>query len=131
MTSPGACQVVNDLRTLRTLADYLLRFDAVTLVQYLDSLRTTEGPGSLWLFHDAAHTIFEQAKRRVYVFQQDGAVPGARKRKGHNPAPSALATGLASGKAAAPHDNQPVLMTKTRPQLPTFVEVPLQVTSGI
>ncbi|KAK9806779.1 hypothetical protein WJX72_002577 [[Myrmecia] bisecta] len=63
-------QVVADLRTLRALADFLLRLDAVTFLTYLDTLRATEGTTSLWLFHDAAHTIFEQAKRRVYVLQR-------------------------------------------------------------
>ena len=53
-------QLVQDLRTLRALAEYLLRFDAVTFLMYLENLRATEGVTSVWLFHDAAHTIFEQ-----------------------------------------------------------------------
>ena len=53
-------QLVQDLRTLRGLAEYLLRFDAVTFLMYLENLRATEGVTSVWLFHDAAHTIFEQ-----------------------------------------------------------------------
>lgn len=53
-------QLVQDLRTLRSLAEYLLRFDAVTFLMYLENLRATEGVNSVWLFHDAAHTIFEQ-----------------------------------------------------------------------
>lgn len=56
----SALQLVQDLRTLRALAEYLLRFDAVTFLMYLENLRATEGVTSLWLFHDAAHTIFEQ-----------------------------------------------------------------------
>lgn len=55
-----AMQLVQDLRTLRALAEYLLRFDAVTFLMYLENLRATEGVTSVWLFHDAAHTIFEQ-----------------------------------------------------------------------
>lgn len=55
-------QIVNDLKTLRSLAEQLLSFDAITFLAHLDNLRITEGVASIWLFHDAAHTIFEQAK---------------------------------------------------------------------
>ena len=51
---------MSDLKTLRTLAEYLFSFDAVTFLAYLDNLRITEGVSSVWLFHNAAHTIFEQ-----------------------------------------------------------------------
>ena len=54
-------QIVNDLRTLRSLAEYLLCFDAVTFLAYLESLRAGESINSVWLFHESAHTIFEQA----------------------------------------------------------------------
>ena len=54
-------QIVTDMRTLRSLAEFLLHLDAVTFLSYLDTLRATEGTRSLWLFHTAAHTIFEQA----------------------------------------------------------------------
>ncbi len=74
-------QVVADLRTLRTLAELLLRLDAVTFLGYLESLRASEAVGSVWLFHDAAHTIFEQAKRRVWALG-GGAGAGKRKRAG-------------------------------------------------
>ncbi len=74
-------QVVADLRTLRTLAELLLRLDGVTFLGYLESLRASEAVGSVWLFHDAAHTIFEQAKRRVWALGGGGAA-GKRKRAG-------------------------------------------------
>lgn len=51
---------MSDLKSLRTLAEHLLSFDAVTFLAYLDNLRITEGVASIWLFHDAAHTVFEQ-----------------------------------------------------------------------
>lgn len=54
-------QLVNDLRTLRSLAEALLRFDSITFLIHLEKLRATESVGALWLFHDATHTIFEQA----------------------------------------------------------------------
>ncbi|KAL3151984.1 hypothetical protein ABBQ32_001106 [Trebouxia sp. C0010 RCD-2024] len=79
--SPKTKQLVQDLRTLRALAEYLLRFDSVTFLMYLENLRATEGVTSVWLFHDAAHTIFEQAKRRVYMLQSGGkGAAGKRKR---------------------------------------------------
>ena len=60
----SAVQIVSDLKTLRTLAEYLLILDPVTFLGYLENLRAAESINSIWLFHDAAHTIFEQVKRR-------------------------------------------------------------------
>ena len=57
-------QIVNDLKTLRTLAEYLLILDPVTFLGYLENLRAAESINSIWLFHDAAHTIFEQVKQQ-------------------------------------------------------------------
>ena len=54
-------QIVNDLRTLRELATALLRYDCVTFLTLLDTLRLSEGRNSVWLFHSAAHTIFQEA----------------------------------------------------------------------
>ena len=68
-------QIVYDLRTLRDLATYLLRYDAVTFLRYLETLRVAEGRESMWLLTDAAHVIFEQAKRRVYVLRKNNAGP--------------------------------------------------------
>ena len=53
-------QIVNDLRTLRELATALLRYDCVTFLTLLDTLRLSEGRNSVWLFHSAAHTIFQE-----------------------------------------------------------------------
>ena len=86
-------QIVYDLRTLRNLATYLLRYDAVTFLRYLETLRVAEGRESVWLYTDAAHTIFEQAKRRVYVLRKSnaGAAAGgaqrARARRATRPTP--------------------------------------------
>ncbi|KAM0888139.1 hypothetical protein ACQ4PT_028499 [Festuca glaucescens] len=66
-------QLVADLRTLRKLLDYLLRYDAVTYLKYLDTLRVSEGVRSVWILADSSHKIFELAKRRVYqVIRPDG-----------------------------------------------------------
>ncbi|KAJ1299243.1 hypothetical protein BS78_01G517000 [Paspalum vaginatum] len=59
-------QLVADLRTLRKLLDYLVRYDAVTYLKYLDTLRVSEGVRSVWILADSSHKIFELAKWRVY-----------------------------------------------------------------
>lgn len=58
-------QIVSDLRTLRELADALLRYDCVTFLTLLDTLRLSEGRGSVWLLHAAAHTIFEEVRLSI------------------------------------------------------------------
>ncbi|KAF8780291.1 hypothetical protein HU200_001969 [Digitaria exilis] len=66
-------QLVADLRTLRKLLDYLVRYDAVTYLKYLDTLRVSEGVRSVWILADSSHKIFELAKRRVYqAAREDG-----------------------------------------------------------
>ncbi|KAK8957692.1 DNA repair endonuclease UVH1 [Platanthera zijinensis] len=59
-------QLVSDLRTLRKLLDYLVRYDAVTYLKYLDTLRVSEGVRSVWIFAESSYKIFEIAKKRVY-----------------------------------------------------------------
>lgn len=66
-------QLVSDLRTLRKLLDYLVRYDAVTFLKYLDTLRVSEGVRSVWIFAESSYKIFELAKKRVYqVLRADG-----------------------------------------------------------
>ncbi|KAM7491153.1 hypothetical protein LguiA_034074 [Lonicera macranthoides] len=59
-------QLVSDLKTLRKLLDYLVRYDAVTYLKYLDSLRASESFRSVWIFAESSFKIFEFAKKRVY-----------------------------------------------------------------
>ncbi|KAH0642988.1 hypothetical protein KY289_033962 [Solanum tuberosum] len=61
-------QLVSDLKTLRKLLDYLVRYDAVTYLKYLDSLRASESFRSVWIFAESSYKIFEYAKKRVYHF---------------------------------------------------------------
>ncbi|KAK6146390.1 hypothetical protein DH2020_020259 [Rehmannia glutinosa] len=61
-------QLVSDLKTLRKLLDYLARYDAVTYLKYLDSLRASESFRSVWIFAESSYKIFEYAKKRVYHF---------------------------------------------------------------
>lgn len=79
-------QIVNDLSVLRSVLHALLTYDAVSFHKYLDTILAAHQPPpgsnrqnqSPWLFLDAANTIFETAKRRVYSGKAaEGLAPGA------------------------------------------------------
>lgn len=53
---------MTDLGVLRELAEGLLRYDAVTFLQLLDTLRLSEGRAAVWLLHSAAHTVFDYVR---------------------------------------------------------------------
>ena len=67
-------EIANDLTTLRSILQALLHYDCVTLLRYLDTVLASHSPPpgatrqnqSPWLFLDAANTIFQTAKARVY-----------------------------------------------------------------
>jgi DNA excision repair protein ERCC-4 len=70
---PKVKQIAGDLRTLRTMLSYLVTRDAIEFCKYLDltvaasqskSARMNQSP---WLFLDAAHTVIETARHRVYA----------------------------------------------------------------
>ncbi|XP_027360566.1 DNA repair endonuclease UVH1 isoform X2 [Abrus precatorius] len=66
-------QLVSDLKTLRKLLDYLVRYDAVTYLKYLDTLRVSESFRSVWIFAEASYKIFDLAKKRVFhLARSDG-----------------------------------------------------------
>ncbi|KAI1407763.1 DNA repair protein, partial [Hypoxylon sp. FL1857] len=68
-------QIVSDLTVLRGLLHSVLALDCVSFLQHLDTIHAAHSPQpgstrqsqSPWLFLDAAHTIFETAKQRVYA----------------------------------------------------------------
>ncbi|KAK5175318.1 DNA repair protein RAD16 [Saxophila tyrrhenica] len=74
-TSFRTKQIVRDLSLLRTILHALLTYDAVGFNKYLDTVLAASSPPpgstrqsqSPWLFLDAAHTLFDTAKRRVYT----------------------------------------------------------------
>lgn len=91
-TSFRTKQIVRDLSLLRTILQSLLTFDAVSFNKYLDTVLAASAPPpgstrqsqSPWLFLDAAHTLFDTAKRRVYTGKiTDGAA--TRENDGLNP----------------------------------------------
>lgn len=61
-------QLVSDLKTLRKLLDYLVRYDAVSYLKYLDTLRVSESFRSVWIFAESSYKVFDYAKKRVYRF---------------------------------------------------------------
>jgi DNA excision repair protein ERCC-4 len=124
-------QIVYDLRTLRNLATYLLRYDSVTFLRYLETLRVAEGRESVWLYTDAAHVIFEQAKRRVYALKRSVpagpaiAAAGGSKR---TPASEALDDDLVEvTEVAAPESMRPETELETilepMPKWPLLEEI--------
>ncbi|XVE57543.1 hypothetical protein DITRI_Ditri04bG0098700 [Diplodiscus trichospermus] len=70
-------QLVSDLKTLRKLLDYLVRYDAVSYLKYLDTLRVSESFRSVWIFAESSYKIFDYAKKRVYrLSRSDGTKIG-------------------------------------------------------
>ncbi|KAG5061354.1 hypothetical protein JHK87_002383 [Glycine soja] len=50
-----------------------MRYDAVTYLKYLDTLRVSESFRSVWLFAGASYKIFDYAKKRVFhLVKADG-----------------------------------------------------------
>ncbi|MBN3288255.1 XPF endonuclease, partial [Polyodon spathula] len=61
--------LVQDLKILRTLLQYLTQYDCVTFLNLLESLRTSEkafGQNSDWLFLDSSTSMFVNSRARVY-----------------------------------------------------------------
>jgi len=61
-------QLVADLKTLRELLDYLVRYDAITFYSYLLTLKsaaTTQQTPSLWLTSSVADNLFRCSRERV------------------------------------------------------------------
>ena len=57
----------------------LHRYDAVSYLKYLDSLRASENIRSVWIFAESSYKIFEYAKKRVYHFVRlDGGKLGGQ-----------------------------------------------------
>ncbi|XP_062999093.1 DNA repair endonuclease XPF [Elgaria multicarinata webbii] len=68
--------LVQDLKILRTLLQYLTQYDCVTFLHLLESLRASEkafGRNSGWLFLDSSTSMFLNARARVYRLPDDKA----------------------------------------------------------
>lgn len=85
--------IVRDLTMLRTILHSLLTLNAVDFQKYLDTVLAASKPPpnssrkdvSPWLFLDAAHTLFDQAKRRVYTGKITDGPLATVERDGLNP----------------------------------------------
>ncbi|KAM9305957.1 DNA repair endonuclease XPF [Gastrophryne carolinensis] len=69
--------LVQDLKILRTLLQYLSQYDCVTFLNLLESLRASEkafGQNSGWLFLDSSTSMFVHARARVYRISESKAV---------------------------------------------------------
>ncbi|KAH9177541.1 hypothetical protein EDB89DRAFT_1933182 [Lactarius sanguifluus] len=76
---PRTKQLVNDLATLRRLLTYLLNYDPLAFHAYLETIIASNAQSasgnprqnhSPWLLTDAAHIIFETAKKRCYILRE-------------------------------------------------------------
>eukprot|EP00002_Diphylleia_rotans_P028659 TRINITY_DN5790_c0_g1_i9.p1 TRINITY_DN5790_c0_g1~~TRINITY_DN5790_c0_g1_i9.p1 ORF type:complete len:868 (-),score=195.83 TRINITY_DN5790_c0_g1_i9:150-2753(-) len=65
--------LVSDIKTLRKLLTYVIRYDCVTFLGFLESLRVIEGTSgtSQWFFLDQTPRIFHIARSRVYSKHAD------------------------------------------------------------
>ena len=57
--SQGTRALIKDLRTVQDLLRYLLRFNCVSFLRYLQCLRAAAGPATEWLMLAAANTVFQ------------------------------------------------------------------------
>lgn len=76
---PRTKQLVSDLATLRRLLTYLLNYDPLAFHAYLETIIASNAQSALgssrqnhspWLLTDAAHIIFETAKKRCYILRE-------------------------------------------------------------
>lgn len=73
---PATKQLVQDLRTLRSLFGSLLHYDCVTFWRVLNSIKTLSAASrhpSLWLLTPAADVMFRHAKERLYRIERPKA----------------------------------------------------------
>jgi DNA excision repair protein ERCC-4 len=67
---PQTKQLVQDLRTLRSLFQYLIHYDCVSFWKLINSIKTMSAASrhpSMWLLTPAADLLFRTAKERIYV----------------------------------------------------------------
>eukprot|EP00892_Ulva_mutabilis_P008481 jgi/Ulvmu1/6004/UM026_0130.1 len=80
--------LVRDIRTVQDLLTYLLRFNCVSFLRYLQCLRAAAGPRTEWMLHSAANTVFLEAKARVYKVTRSAASARGSKSGGSKSEPA-------------------------------------------
>ena len=71
---PQTKQLVNDLRTLRNLFQYLIHYDCISFYKLLMSIKTASAGArhpSMWILSDTGDVIFRRARERIYRIEQD------------------------------------------------------------
>ncbi|XP_069503931.1 DNA repair endonuclease XPF isoform X2 [Ambystoma mexicanum] len=104
--------LVQDLKVLRTLLQYLSQYDAVTFLNLLESLRASEkafGQNSGWLFLDSSTSMFVHARARVYH------IPDASKNK--------TANAVLKEEAKDKQDGRKELVLESNPKWEALTEV--------
>lgn len=74
---PRARAALNDMRMLRKLVQYLLRYDCVTYYMFLETQRYSamnEGRMPDWMGSDAGERVFKAARERMYTIDELGSV---------------------------------------------------------
>ncbi|CAM9640825.1 unnamed protein product [Ectocarpus sp. 6 AP-2014] len=98
-------QLLQDLKTLRSLLDYLFRYDAITFYQLLlgeKSKAAAVRDPPLWIGTSAADRLFVTAKARVYkIVPRNGAGGAAHGPRNSGVAAKKNATAAAAAAAAA------------------------------
>jgi len=72
--------VVNELKTLRKLLSYLLRYDAVTFYTYLETLHTSsrfQRDPDMWMLTPQAEALFTTAKARLFTCIRTSVQPAS------------------------------------------------------
>lgn len=71
--SPETKQLIQDLRTLRTLFQNLLTYDCVSFYKLLQSIQSMSAASrhpSMWLLTPAADVLFRKAKERLFILHR-------------------------------------------------------------
>jgi DNA excision repair protein ERCC-4 len=69
--------LIKDIRTIQELLRYLLRFNCVSFLRYLQCLKAAAGPRTEWMLHSAANTVFQVrwctfSAPRFHICEQNG-----------------------------------------------------------
>ncbi|CAM9436108.1 unnamed protein product, partial [Discosporangium mesarthrocarpum] len=101
-------QLLADLKTLRTLLDYLFRYDSVTFYQLLQMERAKaahERDPPLWLGTTAADRLFRCSKSRVFRVVKGGGDDNCHRGKVRGRGGKAKLKGKANGKTLVAEEN--------------------------
>jgi len=76
--SPQTKQLVNDLRTLRTLFQYLIQYDCISFYKLITNIKTASYGArnpSMWILDASGDIIFRKARERIYKITRPKPTP--------------------------------------------------------